>query len=249
MSRVNGHFENDNEEEDSASPYIRARLEQQERADAALTARTRLRQQHSLQNQSISSSFYASTIQTEEKLMEELEEQDCNDEQSKSTMEEGQQETDLLSLFELSSFHQEEISILRMEDDDLVSSAMDSVDSSMDVMQQSFVPNEYPTMEKFMSILGKDPSNEWNGRMIQVAKVMLEREHPKRLIPNVRDLMLTVVRDRRKKGTNQQYQVGDWVEVLSPNMIWYLEKVTKVHELKSPYNKVLYLISLELTYS
>ena len=93
------------------------------------------------------------------------------------------------------------------------------------------------TMDDFMLVVCKDQTIEWNERMVQVARVMMESEHPKRLTPNLRDMMLIAVR-KVDNGMAQHYRVGDWVETLGPNMCWNVERVTKVHKIKSAEKKV-----------
>ena len=69
-----------------------------------------------------------------------------------------------------------------------------------------------PTLKDYLKNMCVDPNIRWTQRMTQTATVLIELEHPRRRDPNMRSLILSVL--RRKNENGQEYNCGDWVEIL-----------------------------------
>ena len=87
--------------------------------------------------------------------------------------------------------------------------------------------NGYPSFIRYLREISVDPNMSWGGKQLQTATVLLELEHDRRRSPNIRDLILSVL--RKKKASGQEYMVGHWAEILAPDMTWTLEKIYFVH--------------------
>jgi len=87
----------------------------------------------------------------------------------------------------------------------------------------------YPFFLTYITEISQNPNSPWDKRMCQTAQMLLEMEHDRRREPNMRDLILSVLRKKRANG--QEYRVGHWAEILAPNMSWSLEKISKVHHI------------------
>jgi len=98
-----------------------------------------------------------------------------------------------------------------------------------DNVNRDFTSTGYPFFLTYIREISQNPNSPWDKRMCQTAQMLLEMEHDRRREPNMRDLILSVLRKKRANG--QEYRVGHWAEILAPNMSWSPEKISKVHHI------------------
>jgi len=66
----------------------------------------------------------------------------------------------------------------------------------------------YPSFEEYLFEISHDPDAEWNKRHYQTAVVLLEMENDRRREPSLRDLISSVIREKKSGG--QEYFTGAW---------------------------------------
>ena len=72
--------------------------------------------------------------------------------------------------------------------------------------------SEFPSLQMYLENLCIDPNIVFDDQKIQTARLLIEIEHPRRREPDMRSLILSVL--RKKKENGQDYNCGEWVEIL-----------------------------------
>lgn len=108
--------------------------------------------------------------------------------------------------------------------------AAKETEDAIEKMQQD--RNEV-TLNHYITNLSMIDETDWNEKQIQTARVLVELEHPRRMAPNIRGLIQTVLKNHGKRDAD--FDVGDWVEIRGLDTNWNLDLVYKVQHFEGEY--------------